>query len=208
MIIGVAGLIGSGKGTVSEIISQQYGYQKMAFADTLKDAVSVLFSWPRELLEGDTDASRRFREVPDPFWTRTIGVNETITPRLILQRFGTECMRDVIHPDFWIHALDKKMISLELNSVVITDVRFPNEIEWIRSKGGKVIVVKRGADPDWVDVLRVKGEAYFRENHPNVHESEWSHVLQRMDYMIDNNGSLQDLKSSVEYMMYSFLGGR
>ena len=58
MIIGVVGFIGSGKGTVADILQNDYGYQKISFADSLKDTVASVFSWPRELLEGDTDVSR------------------------------------------------------------------------------------------------------------------------------------------------------
>jgi uridine kinase len=57
MLIGVVGLIGSGKGTVSDRLVERHGYQKDSFAKSLKDAVASMFNWDRALLEGDTDAT-------------------------------------------------------------------------------------------------------------------------------------------------------
>ena len=68
MIVGICGLIGSGKGTVADILVEQ-GFTKVSFADKLKDGVSTIFGWDRSLLEGDTDESRDWREQADEFWT-------------------------------------------------------------------------------------------------------------------------------------------
>ena len=62
MIIGICGLIGSGKGTVADVLVDEHGFQKISFADKLKDAVSVLFDWDRDMLEGETSESRFWRE--------------------------------------------------------------------------------------------------------------------------------------------------
>jgi ferredoxin len=71
MIIGICGLIGSGKGTVADVLVDQ-GFTKVSFADKLKDGVSTIFGWNRAMLEGDTDESRQWREqrlneLDDPF---------------------------------------------------------------------------------------------------------------------------------------------
>jgi len=50
MIIGVCGLIGSGKGTVADILQNNHNFIKVSFADSLKDCVSVVFGWDRALL--------------------------------------------------------------------------------------------------------------------------------------------------------------
>lgn len=62
MIVGICGLIGSGKGTVADMLVGEFGFTKISFADSLKDAVAAVFGWPRNLLEGDTDESRSWRE--------------------------------------------------------------------------------------------------------------------------------------------------
>ena len=66
MIIGLVGFIGSGKGTVGDLLSQE-GFIPDSFARPLKDACSSIFGWPRELLEGNTEFSRTWREQPDKF---------------------------------------------------------------------------------------------------------------------------------------------
>ena len=58
MLIGIVGLIGSGKDTVAERLVQKHGYIKDSFAKSLKDAVAAMFNWNREMLEGDTKSSR------------------------------------------------------------------------------------------------------------------------------------------------------
>jgi dephospho-CoA kinase len=55
MLVGVVGLIGSGKGTVADRLAQKHNFRKDSFAKSLKDAVSSMFNWDREMLEGKTD---------------------------------------------------------------------------------------------------------------------------------------------------------
>jgi hypothetical protein len=69
-IVVLQGLIGSGKDSTARYLLQKYGGVKMSFASTLKDVVSVLFDWDRNLLEGDTEESREWRETIDEWWSR------------------------------------------------------------------------------------------------------------------------------------------
>ena len=85
MLVGIVGLIGSGKGTVSDRLVEKHGYQKDSFAKSLKDAVASMFNWDRAMLEGDSESSRHWREQPDKFWSEKFG--KTITPRWVLQYF-------------------------------------------------------------------------------------------------------------------------
>ena len=73
MIIGVCGLIGSGKGTVADMLVQDHDFTKISFADKLKDGVATVFGWDRNMLEGDTDDSRQWRETQDTFWSKETG---------------------------------------------------------------------------------------------------------------------------------------
>ena len=89
MIFGVLGNIGSGKGAVSEYLQQQYNFQHLSFADSLKEAVSAVFGWPFEMLKGATPESRDWREKPDEWWSRRLQIRN-LTPRWVLQHWGTE----------------------------------------------------------------------------------------------------------------------
>jgi hypothetical protein len=189
MIIGVCGLIGSGKGTVADILVNQHGFQKVSFADSLKDAVSAVFGWPRYLLEGDTDHSREFREQTDQWWTDKLGIPD-LTPRMILQQWGTEVCRDGFHTDIWIHSLERKLGS---GNYVIPDTRFPNEIELIQRMGGQVWHVKRGQAPEWFSLYQSHSIIPA-----NIHASEWAWARSDFDVTISNDSSLENLQEIVE----------
>lgn len=209
MIIGVLGFIGSGKGTVGEILEHHFNFTQVSFAGHLKDVTSVLFGWNRELLEGKTEESRKFREKPDNFWSKKIG--ENFTPRLALQLLGTEVGRQIFHEDFWVYALENKLLQMgENKNVVVTDVRFKNEIDWIHSKGGILIEVRRGMKPSWYNIAAdanqgsKKSENYMLEE-SGIHESEWRWIGHSVDFVIDNNGSVEDLKGKISERLKFYL---
>ena len=205
MIIGICGLIGSGKGTVADVLVEQ-GYKKVSFADKLKDGVAAMFGWDRTMHEGDTDDSRSWREEEDVFWTEETG--RTITPRIVLQEFGTECMREGFHNGVWVSLLKKHVID-NPGYYVVPDVRFRNEQNMIRDLGGEIWQVKRGKDPEWF------ARAIFDNNNPetsnlmsgyDVHESEykWIDVNTRFDCILNNNSTLLDLQSLVLNQISNF----
>jgi len=196
MIIGLVGFIGAGKGTVGELLKLN-GYKQASFAGALKDTASVLFGWDRDLLEGDTDKSRIFREEKDEFWSSRFGYD--FSPRLALQLLGTEAGRDVFHKDVWIYALENRI--KKIKDVVITDTRFPNEIEFIRKSGGLIVEVKRGDRPEWYTTALLENTdmttGSMSTHWPNIHVSEWAWIGQKIDYTITNDGTLNDLKRTV-----------
>ena len=184
MIIGLVGFIGAGKGTVRDILVREHGYHGFAFADALKDAVSTIFTWPRGLLEGDSNASRAFRERVDPWWSHKLGYE--VTPRLILQKMGTEACRHGIADNIWIAALEKRIHGYE--DVVISDCRFPNELDFVRSAGGVIVRVKRGEEPSLEEQMKM-----------HISETAWNSVVP--DYVIDNDGTLQELKDKIKLIL-------
>lgn len=199
MIIGICGLIGSGKGTVADILVSEHNFQKISFADKLKDAVAVLFEWDRELLEGDSTESRYWREQPDEFWSKETG--RTITPRLVLQEFGTDCMRNGFYDGVWVSFLKKKVLDNPNTNFVVPDTRFQNEARVIKDLGGNVWCVKRGPDPMWFRQYVDLGVTP-----PNdVHISEWDWATIPFDFNIYNEGTLDDLKSQVRGRLASTL---
>lgn len=203
MIIGVCGFIGSGKDTIADYLVGFHGYRRDSFAGTLKDAVAAVFGWDRELLEGRTPEARIWREQRDEWWSNRLGQN--ITPRWILQYWGTEVCRKSFHDDIWIAALEARL-SKRTDHTVISDVRFPNEIQSIKNAGGKIVWVKRGPLPDWYDFAvqenlhnseQAKQELIKRQ----VHVSETAWIGTEFDAVIDNNGSIEQLYEQIKNLV-------
>jgi hypothetical protein len=195
-LIGIVGFAGSGKGSVSDILRDRWGFSKIAFADSVKDAVSTIFRWPRELLEGDTEASREFRETLDPWWSQKLGYN--VTPRSMLQRMGTEAGRKIFHEDIWLLNVSRKINLLTKDArIVIPDARFPNEIDFIRKSGGKIVRVIRGEEPAWYEDAILANRSgrieWMKSLHPDVDISEWAWIGAEFDHIIVNDGDLYDL---------------
>lgn len=194
MIIGVCGFIGSGKDTAADYLVNFHGFRRESFASSLKDAVASVFGWDRQMLEGRTTESRAWREKSDAWWSSRL--NRDITPRWILQHWGTEVIRDGFHDDMWIASLENK-IRTSRDNIVITDCRFPNEIKAIRAQGGKIIWVKRGKLPSWYEVAKFanQGQETFQTTlkHLNIHASETAWVGTQFDAEIDNNDSIENL---------------
>lgn len=200
MLLGICGFAGSGKTTVSNMLVQNHEYNQIAFADTVKDVTSVLFGWPRDLLEGDTPESRLFRETPDKFWSARL--DRIVTPRWALQIMGTEAGRDAIHENIWIFCAEAKIKDHE--NVIISDARFPNEIKFIREKGGYVIRVVRGSEPVWYETAynhMVHDKYLMHQKYPEIHTSEWAWIGTDFDYVIYNNGSIEELQEKVKYAL-------
>ena len=187
MLIGVVGLIGSGKDTVSKRLEQKHGFRRDSFAKSLKDAVSAMFNWDREMLEGNGDDSRQWREQPDEFWSKKFG--KTVTPRWVLQHFGTEVMRQHMHDAIWI---DSCLSRYDGKPTVISDTRFQNELKTIKENKGQIILVKRGELPTR-EQMQDKG----------AHKSEWDWMGWNFDHVIENDGTKEDLYNKVDDLVVS-----
>ena len=195
MIIGICGFIGSGKDTVADYLVNFHEFRRESFANTLKDAVAAVFGWDRTMLEGRTKEAREWREQVDPWWAERLAM-PTLTPRWVLQYWGTEVCRRAFHDDIWIASLENKLRNSKDN-VVISDCRFPNEIQSIRDAGGRIVWVQRGELPDWYDtaVEANRGHNYAVQDLKmrKIHASETAWVGTEFDTIIDNNQSIDDL---------------
>jgi hypothetical protein len=198
MIIGVCGLIGAGKDTIADYLVNIHQFRRESFANTLKDAVSAVFGWDRELLEGRTKQSREWREQQDDWWTQRLGM--PITPRWVLQYWGTEVVRKSFHDDTWIASVENKLRKTT-DDIVISDCRFPNEIAAIKNAGGIVIRVHRGPDPEWYPLAESvnTGPAHIswalsrdRLAKYNIHASETAWIGTKFDAVVDNNANGMD----------------
>jgi hypothetical protein len=209
MIVGICGLIGSGKGTVADYLVQEHGFVKLSFADKLKDAVSTMFGWDRKMLEGDTDESRKWREQPDEFWSKETG--KQVTPRLVLQLFGTDCMRNGFYDGVWVSLVKQQIVNSPDTNFVIPDTRFQNEIQMVTDVGGQVWWVRRGPKPDWWGTaVAINHSGTPTSNHsmrvvfPEVHESEWRWAMPDtyFDEIIENNASVEQLQKQIKNLLF------
>ena len=203
MIIGICGFIGSGKDTAADYLVNFYEFRRESFASTLKDAVSAVFGWDRDLLEGRTKAAREWREQVDPWWANRLNKPQ-LTPRWVLQYWGTEVCRVGFHDDMWIASLENKLRKSS-DHVVISDCRFPNEIKSIKDAGGRVIWVQRGELPSW-HIMAAKanqGDIFAAEKLKalGVHASETAWVGTDFDCIIDNNGSIDNLYQQLKSLV-------
>jgi hypothetical protein len=203
MLIGIVGFIGSGKDTVADYLQNFHEFRRESFASTLKDAVAAVFGWDRTLLEGRTKEAREWRETVDPWWAERLAM-PTLTPRWVLQYWGTEVCRRGFHDDIWIASLENKLRNSKDN-VVISDCRFPNEIAAIKRAGGKIFWVQRGQLPDWyylaVDANKGSIVAINELKRLGIHSSEWARIGTEFDSIIDNNGLISQLYMNLENLV-------
>jgi len=205
MIIGVVGLIGAGKDTMADYLVNIHQFRRESFANTLKDAVSSVFGWDRDLLEGRTRHSREWREQVDAWWADRLGMPD-LTPRWVLQYWGTEVVRRSFHDDTWIASLENRLRKTT-DDVVISDCRFPNEIGAIKRAGGLVIRVHRGPDPDWYGFAEMINRgpeknmewswAKTQLDKFNIHASETAWIGTAFDAVIDNNSTMDHLYAQI-----------
>jgi hypothetical protein len=199
-LIGLTGLAGSGKDTIASVLLQEYNYQKLSFADTLKDVLSSMFGWDRFILEGTTEENRAKRTEIDSFWSSKL--NTEITMRSAMTSVGTDLFRKFFNENIWVFSCERKLQDKEL--VVVTDVRFPNEIDMIRRNGGIIIEVQRHL-PLWYSKITPQNKYnYMKINHPEVHISEYAWIFDNNpDYVLQNTSSITDLEIKVRNLLKS-----
>ena len=224
------------------------------FADKLKDIVCILINCTREQLE---DQEFKNKELGEEWWyykvnwySKDIYKEKLIsylntddeiyedekeqlikpTPRKLLQLLGTECGRNIIHPNIWVNSLfsEYQMSNLVKNKIrrkglsinyeilknsypnwIITDMRFPNELKAIEDKGGITIRITRP-----IKVTDLDGNIYFLDYEDYLKKAKfdgWSVVEQHpsetaldnaeFDYTIDNNGTIEELIQKVKNIL-------
>jgi len=177
-IISISGKIGSGKDTIADIIMQYTPYhrwQVKKFAGKLKDIAEILTGVPKINFE-----DQEFKQ-------QDMGPEWGMTYRDLLQKLGTEAMRNGLHKNVWVNALfaDYQFNIDEDEQVaywIITDSRFPNELAAVKEHNGIAIKVIR-------DSGNTIGTTHTSETALDDY-TDW-------DYVINNNGTLEELKTQV-----------
>ena len=143
MLIGLTGRARVGKDTAAEHLRFQHWFLPMAFADPIRDGLCVMFGLTPD----------RFREISKELTIDHLG----LSPRQLMQRLGTEFGRHQVGETVWLDEAARRLARLADNHnrfaqdtpfrVVITDVRFDNEAQWVRDRGGRVIRICREGAP-------------------------------------------------------------
>lgn len=166
-IIGIAGKARSGKDTVASLLWTHAGYTRLAFADPVKLASQAIFRLTNEQTWSDA-----VKELPIPPWG--------LSPRQMFQLVGTECVKPIFGEYIWIKRMMLDMQFLAEDNIVIPDVRFEPEAQFIRSVGGKILHLSR---PGVQEVAKHVSEAGVRREDG--------------DLVIVNDGTLEDLADKV-----------
>lgn len=171
LFIGLAGPAGSGKDSVRSVLELQHEFAGISFADPMRDMIRTLL-----VSTGSSDeyiTRRDLKEKPIP----GLGVSY----RHMAQTLGTEWGRQCLHAEFWLRTAHNTLAFLRgqgYRNFVISDVRFANEAEWVRNRGGEIWLLDR------------PGTAPVRE-----------HVSEAMpftaDRIIHNHGRISDLQRTV-----------
>jgi dephospho-CoA kinase len=179
MIIGISGRLNAGKDTLADILLdlKPEFFEKKAYAYKLKQIANLLTGIS---IEKFNDGEFKKQNMPEE-WNWFDDPEDAMSVREFLQELGTEAIRDGLHENAWVIALMADYKADEENNLpnwIITDVRFHNEAEAIRKKGGMLIRLNR------------KGQS-SSEHSSELHMNDWGD----WDFVIDNDGSISDLTS-------------
>lgn len=196
--ISLSGLAGSGKTTIADTLRRCFredGYtvNDFSFASPIKDALCLWCGWDRQRLDSDPvykEASTLDDGSPDPYCT-ALGMNR----RVIMQRMGTECMRQGMHQDFWIILAD---LAVRLGKIpasdiyLIGDARFANELNWAKSIGAYCILISRAEIPLGSTVYHENVTLTTHTGHSSEQESvKWPYYDEQILNVVDLNQSEQ-----------------
>lgn len=178
VILGLAGPARSGKDSVAEHMALKHGMganklvMTYALADPIRKAAAAMFGLDYFEFTGENPD----REVVNDFWG--------ISPRVMLQKLGTECGREVFRQDIWLKRAELELAHAEAGGAevfVISDIRFENEADWIRKQGGFIWHINRPSV--------MSEDSHVSENGIKVDET---------DYIVMNTGDLPWLFNAVD----------
>jgi len=179
-VIGLTGAAGSGKDSVAQIIQEEYRFIQLCFADPLYEMASIVTRTPVSVLQ-----KREGKEV--------VLNRVNASPRKLMQTLGTEWGRNLIGESLWVDHLDGRLRDIEIrtgiNGLVVSDVRFQNEVEYIHRVGGEVWRMGRPNNPFSIGGGHASEKAEFE-----------------VDDVIINDGTLADLRVAVKRKMLEFFG--
>lgn len=192
IVIGLGHRMGVGKDAAAVVLTRRYGFVRRAFADALKEEVIDLFP---TLLDEVCKVTPGAIMCADPAENRRRLVWELKPPlvRALLQHHGTDVRRRDTAGQYWVRRLEDWLAENQPDRVVVTDVRFLNEVEWV--KHGYPF----GAGPSFV--VRVDRRSAPRTP-ASDHASETEAESAQWDYVLNNHDDgLDALERNVDYLM-------
>ena len=183
LVIGVTGHARHGKGEVAKVLVEEYGYTEMQFSGQLKAMALKLAPWVEAHGAPRNEVLDLRHVVERDGWDMA---KQNPEVRRILQVLGTECVRDMLGQDSWVTALDLAWVGTK--PIVISDVRFPNEVEFVKAHGVLIRVERPG----------------FENGVDPQHPSEKIVQTLLADHRISNDGTLEDLRLAVRSYMLQF----
>lgn len=179
----LCGARGAGKTTVQHILQKKFLYKGVALAGTLKDAVSAIFSYPRDVLDGVTEADRKKRVQVDAHWSNVLNIPD-FTMIKAMQLIGTELFRNKFCKDIWIESVKRKHADLATEPYVISDVRYKNEFDAFKKMGFVCVLITRPG-----------------LNNEDSHTSEQFHNVVEPDEILTNDGTLDQLTNKIQTIL-------
>lgn len=173
VLIGMAGKMGSGKSSVSDCFVKNNNFVKLSFAKPLKDSLVLLTGLD---ISNFTDMEKK--EVPIP------GVGKS--PRELMQLMATDFIREMVNYDFWLWRMGQSISKFSDRDIIIDDVRFENEANFIRSNGGKIVHIKRDFE--------------FASNHKQ-HKSEKGVKIQLNDTVLHAEDTVESTATVLSMMV-------
>lgn len=172
-LVAFTGLKGSGKSTAAQIL-MELGYTSIAFADPLKEVCKIIFGFSHE-------------QMTDPIQKETVDPRYETSPRRILQTVGTTLFRETLPmsrpftSQIWIQYLKNKLDTLRasgIENIVVSDLRFEDEADFLRNEGAKIIHI-------------------FRHPTSDTDTSEKGVSFRYKDLIIDNRQNSEELRKRV-----------
>lgn len=180
--IGFMGYARSGKDTAGDHLVQTYGYERVSFADPVRES---LFALDPIVGDAPSDAGLRLATVVAMHgWEEAKDCYPEV--RTLLQRHGTDAMRGVMGDDVWVNLAARKVVEARRagKNVVVTDCRFPNEVKMLREWGFRLVWVDRpGVEP------------------VNGHASEVGVYPHDADVVLPNNSSVDVLRERLDVLV-------
>jgi hypothetical protein len=188
LLIGLHGKPRSGKDTLAAHLIKKFNLLRYGPSVPVKDGTAAMFDIPREYLDDDSK-----KDTYDPYWKMTY--------REMAQKVGKESSRDVFGEDFWMRHVQRKWVSIRdertldgkyntshvaYRGMILADIRYANEIDWVKSRGGSMIFITR-------DNLPVSSGV--------GHAAEAGLPIELADVVVYNNGSIEDLYTQINVIL-------